>query len=75
MSIAVSTTTDSGSTRDFTVPASQLAGASSMPSNYAGQGAGNGQLCTVHPDWCSPWQQPGHLMTAKINSERPRHQR
>ncbi|MFE1961548.1 hypothetical protein [Streptomyces sp. NPDC059479] len=48
MSITVSTTTDSDSTKDFTAVASQLADASSTPSIDADREHGDRQPCTVH---------------------------
>ncbi|MFB7114029.1 DUF6907 domain-containing protein [Streptomyces sp. NPDC056291] len=53
MSIAGSTTKDSGSTKGFTALASQLASVSSTPPNDAGPKEDDGRLCTVHPDWCT----------------------
>lgn len=53
MSIAVSTTTDSGSTQGLPALASHVAGASSTPSNSADLEHEGSQLCTVHPAWCT----------------------
>ncbi|KMS71092.1 hypothetical protein ACM01_28645 [Streptomyces viridochromogenes] len=53
MSTAVSTTTDSGTTKDCTALASQCATNSSPPINGTGLESDDRQLCTVHPDWCT----------------------